>query len=185
YRQAVGRYKTSLAADLALAHRGPILVWTWHKQIAQAIAKRVSAESDRETFVMSGESTGAKRAKTIDAWNATEAGVMVATLAVGQVGIDLSHARKEIFVETDWTPAVLSQAEVRPFHPDRDLDIVYITLDHEIDQALTEAVVKKVDRGHSFDLAAAGSVFEDSAVAAQDDDRDILRDLAAALGLAA
>lgn len=177
YRQAVGKFKIDKALEVVERRAGPIVIWVWHKAIARLIAKRVP-----EPFVMTGDDDGAARAEVIEQWNRTADGVLIATLSVGQVGIDLSHADHEVFVEIDWTPAVLSQAEMRPFHPDRPMRVQYLVLDHEIDQALLAAVFKKLERGKSLDIAASGSSFAE--VTDQDakaDADDVLRELGALL----
>jgi hypothetical protein len=176
YRQAVGKFKIDPVVEMIDRREGPIVVWVWHKTIARAIEKRLEGEP---VYVMTGDDTGARRADTIDLWNDTPRGVLIATLAVGQVGIDLSHADDEIFVEVDWTPAVLSQAEMRTFHPDRPMRVRYVVLEHEIDEALLAAILKKLERGGSLDIAAAGSSFSELVDdnADKHSAEDLLRDL--------
>lgn len=178
YRQAVGKFKVEPAVEQIEKFPGPTVVWVWHKTIARAIAKKI--DPSRPVFVMTGDDDGDKRADTVDAWTASSNGVLIATLAVGQVGIDLSHGGDvvlELFVEVDWTPAVLSQAEMRPFHPDRPMIVKYLVLDHEIDQALMAAVLMKLERGARLEMAAAGSTFDEMTPDPEQDASDLLRDL--------
>lgn len=178
YRQAVGKFKVNAAVNVIERRGGPIVIWVWHKTVARAIAKRLK---DVPVFVMTGDDDGAARADTIEAWNRESCGVLIATLAVGQVGIDLSHADHEVFVEVDWTPAVLSQAEMRTFSPDRPMTVEYLVLGHEIDEALMTAVLRKLERGNRLDMAAAGSSFTIEEPNSEDDANDLLRELGALL----
>jgi hypothetical protein len=185
YRQAVGRFKVGYTIERVRAYPAPIVVWVWHKEIAKQIVTALRA-GGRECFVMTGADNAVKRARTIEAWNASSDAVMVATMAVGQVGIDLSHARCAIFTEIDWTPAVLSQTEMRVFHPDEERLIVYPQLAHEIDQKLLETILTKITRGQALGMAAVGSSFAEMAHDPEEDTAQVLRDLGAALlGLAA
>lgn len=176
YRQAIGAFKARWAIEYAKTHDAPLVIWVWHKEVGRDIAKAIKA-GGRDCFVMSGGENAVKRAKTIEAWNAHPNAVMVATMAVGQVGIDLSHALEAIFVEIDWTPAVLSQTEMRIFHPDRPIRLIYPTLDHEMDQKLLDTVLAKVARGRELGLPAAGSSFAEMATGSDYNERQVLTDL--------
>jgi SNF2 family DNA or RNA helicase len=65
---------------------------------------------------------------------------MVASMGVGGVGRDLSCSDYAIFVELDWTPANVQQAEMRTFHKDRPHVVVVLYTDDPVESRLIEAL---------------------------------------------
>lgn len=176
YRKRTGLLKVPAAADRALAVDEPSVVWSWHKEVAKAAAARLAA-AGRPAFMIHGDLGVADRLAAIEAWRNTCNGVLCATLAVGQVGIDLSHARLAIFAEYDWTPAVMFQAEMRTFSPDRPMLIVHVTFNHPVEQLVLDHVEAKLARGEAALLPAAG---EDFSIAENaDDDAGLLAEFTA------
>lgn len=175
YRKQTGLLKVPTAVDRALAISRPVVTWSWHKEVAKAIAKGVT-KAGRSAFMIHGDMPAAKRLAAIAAWRDTKDGVLSATLAVGQVGLDLSHACDAIGVEFHWIPAVLFQADMRTFHPDRVMTSIQITLDHPVELLVTDHVMAKLARGVAAGLAAAGDDF--SIAEEANDDGDLLAELA-------
>lgn len=184
YRQATGLYKVPFAvtdAKRVLDAGNRIVVWAWHKTVVQAIAKQLR-DAGYPVVTVTGDDSEKKRDKVLDAWRASsQPTALVLTIAVGQVGIDLSAAPEEVFAEVDWTPAVVSQAEMRPFDPTRILRVRYLVLNHEIDLALVSAVKGKVEVGSSIGVSAAGSMFSLPTEDEKRSDIDLLRTFAASI----
>lgn len=185
YRSATGMLKVPTATERALLISAdqPVVVWSWHKAVVKSIAAATRA-AGRDTFLIHGgrdakeggrPMSAAERVRQIDAWRQTARGVLCATLAVGQVGIDLSHARHAIVVQLDWTPAVDYQGEMRTFDPSRVMTIEYVTVDHPVEVMVTDHVVRKLARAESSAMPAAGSDFSIAADAC--DDGDLLAQL--------
>jgi hypothetical protein len=101
-------------------------------------------------------------------------------LAVGQVGLDLSHATTAFMVEIDWTPAVNYQTTMRTFTADRPMTIVFFRVDHPIERMLVDSVRTKMQRADVSAMPAAGSAFQIDVPQGVDDD-DVLGELRAAL----
>ncbi len=189
YRSATGLLKVPTATERALVISAdqPVVVWGWHKAVVKAIAAATRA-AGRDTFLIHGgrdakeggrPMSAAERVRQIDAWRQTARGVLCATLAVGQVGIDLSHASHAVMVQLDWTPAVDYQGEMRTFDPARVMTIDYITVDHPVEVMVTDHVLRKLARAASSAMPAAGSDFS---IASDDcDDGDLLAQLDAVL----
>lgn len=173
YRQATGMFKVPLAIDYAqrvIAEQRDLVVWVWHRRVGDAIAAALKAKQV-PTMLVHGELSEGARVRTIDAWKTSpDPAVLVISIDVGQVGIDLSRAHHALFVELSWNPVELSQASMRTFSPDRPMEITWLMLDHEIDRALVEAVIKKVSRGDSLGVLAAGSTFRIPVDTSADDD---------------
>lgn len=129
----------------------PVVVWTWHKDYADAIAK----EFPERAHVIHGDIAPEEREKRIEAWKTSPANVLIATMAVAQVGVDFSHARIAIFAEIDYTPAIIGQAEMRTFSPTRGMDVIFIVANHLVDQRIVRALVRKLSAADPLGVGAA------------------------------
>jgi SNF2 family DNA or RNA helicase len=129
----------------------PVVIWTWHVELAEQIAK---ALGDR-AFLLTGEVTNAKRDDAMAAWKAHPAAALVCTMSVAQVGLDFSHAHLAIFAEIDYTPAILAQAEMRTYAPTRPMNITFVVVDHLIEQRITMALIRKLGAANPLGVGAA------------------------------
>ena len=156
YRAVIGAAKvdTTVEYGLKLIRRGePIVVWAWHKKTAKLL-EAAFAQAGAKTYLVTGDVTPiAQREARLSAWRADEPAVLVITIAVGQVGIDLSHARYALMVEIDYTPALM----MRVFHIDRPSYITYIIVDHMTDRRVIETLMAKLVTTRGLDLQAAES----------------------------
>lgn len=169
YRKLTGQLKAAAVAAKALSFVGePVVTWSWHKEVAKTIAKATKA-GGRPTFMIHGDESAAKRLAAIAAWRDTPDGILSATLAVGQVGIDLSHSPYALFAEVDWTPAVLYQGEMRTFTPDRLMQSFFFGVDHPVERLLVDKLIAKLARGAASAMPAAGSGFDLTETAEPDD----------------
>ena len=180
YRQATGIIKVDAVVARALVHQGPLVIWGWHKQrVIKKIADQLKKQG-RAVFMLHGDLSVQKRTEALDSWRASPDGILCATLAVGQVGIDLSYATTAYMVEIDWTPAVNYQTTMRTFTPDRPMTIVFFRVDHPIERMLVDSVRTKMQRADVSAMPAAGSAFQIDAP--QDvDDSAVLDELRAVL----
>ncbi len=156
YRAAVAGSKVMPAVDLVETLTEPVVVWVWHKAVAKAVVAELARRCPRRPVeVVHGDHPSGKREARIAAWDATTDGVLVITMAVGQAGIDLSHAKSAVFAELDWTPAVLAQTEMRTFSPLRSMHIYFIVADHEVDLKLAETIQAKCEIAREMGVAAS------------------------------
>jgi SNF2 family DNA or RNA helicase len=176
YRSQLCKFKlkTVLAEASKIASRGePCVVWTWHKQFADDIAEALGERG----HLIHGEIPVDKREERIAAWKAKPNDVLVATMAVGQVAIDLSHAHLAIFAELDYTPAIIGQAEMRTFSPLRPMHVTFVMANHVIDQRIVRALVSKLNASDPLGLAAAIDAIEAVRLAVEgpQDEPDMVR----------
>lgn len=162
YRRLLGQLKADLAIDAAtrvLDGNEPVVVWTWHRDVAHKIAKAIGQRGYISYCV-----TGGSESDVLDVamaeWKRYPVAALVITISVGQVGIDLSHARHAIFAEVDWTPSTVAQAEMRTFSPDRPMAITYLVVDHSIDRALIDGLQRKCDAASALGVPAADSAID-------------------------
>ena len=166
-RKILGKVKAPVAMEEAkkvLSAGKSIIVWTWHRETAEQIGRALWKDASTDVgavFIVTGDDTQAERAKRFAQWKACcthRPSVLVLTIAVGQAGIDLSAADTEIFAEQDFTPAVLGQAEMRPYSPLRPTYAKYIVTDHWIDDKTIEALQRKEQFGQLLGLSAGGKM---------------------------
>lgn len=174
YRQATGAFKVPLAVDYArrvVEGGDDLVVWVWHRKVGASIVDKLMKDGIPARLVTGDVSSETQRTAIIDAWKTSSVpSVLVISIDVGQVGIDLSRAHHALFVELSWNPVELSQAAMRTFSPTRPMEITYLVLDHEIDRALVDAVITKIDRGSALGVLAAGSTFSIPLATPVDDD---------------
>lgn len=154
-RYILGRLKVNAAitASKALEPGTHHVIWAWHREIAKTLAERLGGR------LVTGDTPATRREAIFDKWEA-EGGPLVLTMAVGEVGIDLSAAKVAIFAELDWTPATIAQAEMRTFAPDRPMRVMYLAADHRSDRAIVKALGKKLDLAKIFGVPAADGAID-------------------------
>lgn len=155
YRDALSRMKVPLAvakAERFMQAGEPVVIWVWHRETADSIVAQLAAKG-LDAMSMTGDSPQHRRERIMDQWKAMPNAALVVTMAVGQVGIDLSHSRLPIFAEIDYTPAMISQAEMRTFHPSRGMNVTYVVVDHYVDRKIVDALTRKLDASAPVDLS--------------------------------
>jgi hypothetical protein len=114
-------------------------------------------DDSRPVFRLQAGDPAPKRQRILDAFRAHEGPCfLVASMGVGGVALDLSASDYAIFVELDWTPANVQQAEFRTFHRDRPHVVVYLHADDPTETKLIEVL----DLKNSF-ANAVGLGFDD------------------------
>lgn len=151
FRRLAGEAKVALAVDLAqrvLDEVQPVVVWTHHRSVANAVHQCLEG-----SILITGDVPILERQARLQAWQqGKHPNALVLTLAVGQVGIDLSRSHHAVFAEVDWTPAVVYQAEMRTFAPTRPMAATYVIIDHDIERLLLEAILDKADDAERMGL---------------------------------
>lgn len=158
-RRIIGLLKVDLAVERAraiLAQGDPVIVWAWHRDVAEKIANGIG----QDALLVTGKMPAAQRDGAFAAWRSSPHLAIVVTISVGQVGIDLSHAAHEIFAEVSFTPAEVAQAEMRPFSPLRPMFVDYLMVDHPIDRQVVTALVEKCASAEQLGVPAAESAID-------------------------
>ncbi len=157
YRSQLSRLKAKAVIKEAqqILDRGePVVVWTWHKELANIIYNELA--HDGRAFLIHGDIAPDLREERMDAWRRAEKpSALIATMAVAQVGIDLSHAHMALVAELDYTPAVLGQMEMRTYSPDHPMNVTYFVGDHVVDQRITRSLIGKLNAADPLGLGAA------------------------------
>ena len=148
--------RTVAHARRVLAAGRPVVIWAWHRRIAEAISSRLGDDA----LLLTGETYPDKRDALLDTWRAAKPTALVATISVAQVGIDLSHAADAIFAELDFTPATIAQAEMRTFAPSRPMRVTYIAVEHRVERDIVLALKRKLDHAGLLGVPAADATID-------------------------
>lgn len=162
YRRLVGRLKLPAVVELATQvideEHESVVIWTWHKDVARAIAKALG-KKHRNVRQVDGETPDPESVFAAARTDSTP-NALIVSMGVGQAGIDLSHARQAIFAEVDYTPAVVAQAEMRTFAPSRPMVVTFVMVDHHVDRGLVAALMSKCAKAAQLGLPAAETAID-------------------------
>lgn len=159
-RRVVANKKTPVAAELAarvLVEKHPVVVWVWHRDVAQKIAKFV-VKRGHDAFIMTGDYTEREREQALDEWRGHPDAALIVSMAVAPAGLDFSHAAHCIVAELDWTPATVAQAVMRTYSAERPNFEIYVVAEHDVEYRLINAIVDKSTVGTTLGVPAADAV---------------------------
>lgn len=109
---AVSEHLTATGRDPEGKWDRPITLWTWHEDVSDAISEALT-DMGYESRIIRGETSKTQRDRVIDDFQAGEYPVLVASISAANFGITLTRSCDAYFLESDWTPANISQAEDR------------------------------------------------------------------------
>jgi SWI/SNF-related matrix-associated actin-dependent regulator of chromatin subfamily A-like protein 1 len=162
FRRLLARLKIQGAIDAAqrvMSEGERVVVWAWHNDIAFKLDEAFS-KAGHPSFVVTGRTDPETREEIFNRWRATPAAPLVITMAVGQVGIDLSAARHAVFAELDFTPAIVAQAEMRVFSALRPSAITYMIIDHAVERSLLTSLQSKCEMSQRMGTPAAETAID-------------------------
>lgn len=163
-RRAAGLAKSAFIADRAAAwltdHAQatpaaadgcdrPLIIWTWHQQVAEAIAAALAhhqVAADR-VGVITGATPGADRTRLCDAYQAGRLSLLVCSIPTIGVGVTLTRGCDAWMAETSWTPSEISQAEDRQWRRGQSRDVVVTTFIGvgTLDERVQDSLARKAD----------------------------------------
>lgn len=91
----------------------PLTVWVHHQPVMQALVEAVEKAGIADAGFIDGGVPQHKRQLVADKLQNGEIGVIFCSIGAAGFGITLTASSDTIFIETDWTPANISQAEDR------------------------------------------------------------------------
>lgn len=104
--------KVDLCADFLSDHAGRVVVYTWYKASAAAVADRLG-KTGRPVFKVTGDTPSEKRQGVVDEWSSQDGSILVATIASLKEGISLVASNCVIFLEHSPLPADQEQCVAR------------------------------------------------------------------------
>ncbi|WP_159600735.1 DEAD/DEAH box helicase [Agromyces humi] len=95
--------------DGAPVYNRPLIVWTHHRDVTEAMAAALDGKVEGSAMIIGGMSDTQKD-DVVARFQAGKIPVLAASIIAAGVGIDLTRSSDVLFVETDWTPANVQQA---------------------------------------------------------------------------
>lgn len=143
----------------------PLIVFSAHRAPIDVLAKR------RGWATITGSQKAEERQESVRAFQAGELRGIACTIKAGGIGITLTRAAHEIFVDLAWTPADNNQAEDRACRigQTRSVLVRRLVADHELDRRIEQVLrakqeiidatvepsaVRRVRQNHTADLEA-------------------------------
>lgn len=177
-RRAAGLAKVTAAHDLIADHLNgtgfedgsdgvrrwnrPLIIWTHHLDVAAALLEQVA---DAEAII--GSTTDRERDAIVERFQDGRVPVLVAAITKAGVGLTLTRSSDAIFVEVDWTPALVKQAEDRIHRIGQVNAPVYLTLIAH--GTLDEPIQRVLGRKTKILEAGIGDTDDSVAVLGEDD----------------
>ena len=148
FRRETGALKTGAAIAFIQEmadYTQKIVVFAHHQEVLQALHNALGAQS----ILVTGRTPLRARQEAIDAFQASGPPgfkyFVASTRAMGQ-GVTLTAASHVVFVEPDWTPALLDQAEMRLHRIGQEAANVlvqYLVLENSLDEKILAALQAK------------------------------------------
>lgn len=125
-----------------------ILVYCYHKGVAEKFAAECSKKKMPVRVVHGSNTTADERETILHAAQAEKDIVLVVTIDAAREGVDLIGFDTTLFVEYDWRPWALEQAEGRTRRVGQKKNVrwVYMTFDKGIDKAMRKKLRLKQKR---------------------------------------
>jgi SNF2 family DNA or RNA helicase len=144
-RQAAGLAKVPAAVEFVAARpQEPILVWAHHQEVVERLHDSIPGSE-----MIYGNTTDRERDRLVDAYEAGEIKVLILSIQKVGVGVTLVRGNEALFVESDWTPDNITQAEDRQHRPGQEADhVTYTTMvcAGTIDENVQAVLTDKVER---------------------------------------
>lgn len=145
-RHQVGLLKVPMAIDLihdAVEASGKVVVFAHHRDVIAALN---DALVDYRPAVIHGGTPQAARQDAVDRFqNDPNVKVFIGQIQAAGVGITLTASSHVIFVELDWTPGIVSQAEDRCHRIGQHQSVLvqHLVLEGSLDAHMAKTILRK------------------------------------------
>jgi SWI/SNF-related matrix-associated actin-dependent regulator 1 of chromatin subfamily A len=145
-RQEIGEIKSTECLPLLVSHAEdhPILIFCHHHDTIDKVVTGLENAKLRVSKI-DGRDSMEKRQATVDAFQAGEFDALVLQIQAAGVGLTLTHSSHVIFLEMDWTPGRMAQAEDRAHRVGQGDSVLvdYLVYDDSIDAHLALTLQEK------------------------------------------
>lgn len=184
-RKAAGLTKVPAAAQIVTdwvtaegAMDRPLLVWVHHQEVLEPLRAALAAAGADAAFI-DGSTSAAARGQVEQDFQGGRYGALVLSLQAAGVALTLTRAADQLFVETDWTPAVLTQARDRTARLGQTRATTLTTL---VAPGTLDEHMQRVQRAKAAHLdVVMGSGNDTSVVGTATEDLSTPRDLVASM----
>jgi len=150
-RLAAGLCKVAPALEIIRAWHDehgsdrPLVVWIHHQQVGKALVDGISEFAS--VSMISGTDTPDRRHKMVDRFQKGLDDVAVCAISAAGFGLTMTRSCDVIFVESDWTPSKMGQAEDRVHRIGQTRPVFVTTLfaPGSMDEHMRKVLSNKVD----------------------------------------
>jgi len=146
------RHETALAKvphtlqyiDMLMENVDKLVVFTYHKDVLNQIYQNYKDMA----VTVSGDNATQERQQAVERFQTDDnIRLFLGTIGAAGTGITLTSASHVLFVELDWTPAALQQAEdrVHRIGQQDSVSIYYLVVDRSIDSKLAKTHIRKME----------------------------------------
>jgi SWI/SNF-related matrix-associated actin-dependent regulator 1 of chromatin subfamily A len=120
-----------------------VVIFAHHKDVLQ----KVYVHYKSDAVLLYGETPMAERGKIVSEFQNGPKRVFIGGLKAAGTGITLTKASTVVFIEIDWVPATLSQAEDRlcRYGQTKMVHVIHLVLNNTLDVNMSQKVIKKQD----------------------------------------
>jgi len=146
------RHETALAKvgiavehiKMVLADERQLVVFAYHKDVVKGVWLALDKDHGPVQMI-TGDTSTTERNAAVEHFQRSTSRVIIGTIGAMGLGLGLTQSSTVIFLELDWTPSSMSQAEDRCHRiGQRDAVLVqHLVLDGSIDRRMTEVLVEK------------------------------------------
>ena len=118
-----------------------LIIFAHHEDVLQKAAEHFGDQA----VLLYGETPMADRGKIINAFQRGDKRIIIGGLKAAGIGTTLTRANTVIFIEIDWNPATLSQAEDRACRigQTKVVHVIHLALNHTLDVNMSQRVIAK------------------------------------------
>lgn len=138
----------SILTEAVECHK-KVVIFVYHNEVA----KKVASLFPGKCVVYTGSQSGEERQRAVDKFQTSaDCQVFIGTIGAAGVGITLTAASHVIFLELDWTPAMLAQAEDRCWRNGQKnaVTVQYLVVDGSIDAHQLDLTLSKQETINSI-----------------------------------
>lgn len=128
----------------------PLIVWVHHHVVMDALVEALG-KSKIEYATLRGGMTPEQMGTVVDSFQAGQVPILVCSIHAASTGVTLTRASDELFVETDWTNSIISQAESRAHRSGQERPVSIMTM---IAPGTLDVPIQKVLRENATTLTA-------------------------------
>lgn len=144
-RKEVALEKVDKAIPLieAALEEGPLILFAHHKEVVEKIMRAFPGRAGKIT----GDVKMSDREQVVEDFQAGRIDLFVGNIKAAGVGLTLTAASRVLFLELDWVPGNLSQAEDRAHRIGQTDSVLvqHIVLEGSLDEIMAEKLVSKQD----------------------------------------
>lgn len=118
----------------------PVVIFTHHVDVAERLTEKIPGAK-----TITGKLSLIDRQTIVDDFQAGKLSVLIGTIGAMGTGLTLTAASNVIFLELEWTPALLTQAEDRCHRIGQKnaVNVQYLVFENSIDAMLAEKLISK------------------------------------------